>query len=125
MPEHVGLPWHALVELPKQTSFTSSPGPTIVTAATAGPVAESGIRNTLQLSPLEFQSTGRLWDREQPDQPDKPQPSPPTDLPVDINFWFFLVVYYGAYLAVALIWITCLFNLYRCSCKDHKISRLS
>ncbi|CAD6581455.1 MAG: hypothetical protein CYPHOPRED_001578 [Cyphobasidiales sp. Tagirdzhanova-0007] len=40
-------------------------------------------------------------------------PPLPDDLPVDINFWFFLVVYYGAYLAVALIWVTCLFNLYR------------
>ena len=41
------------------------------------------------------------------------QPDLPEDLPVDINFWFFLSIYYGAYLAVALIWVTCLFNLYR------------
>ncbi|GAA5878540.1 hypothetical protein JCM8547_008788 [Rhodosporidiobolus lusitaniae] len=35
------------------------------------------------------------------------------DLPVDANFWFFLVVYYGAYLAIALIFVTKLFDLYR------------
>lgn len=47
-------------------------------------------------------------------EPSRPSPNVPNDaLPVDINFWFFLLIYYGAYLAVALIWVTCLFNLYR------------
>ena len=32
---------------------------------------------------------------------------------VQINFWFFLFVYYGFYNLVALIWITKVFNLYR------------
>ena len=31
---------------------------------------------------------------------------------VDINFWFFLFVYYGLYNAVGLLWITKLFNLF-------------
>ncbi|GAA6063902.1 hypothetical protein JCM10212_002434 [Sporobolomyces blumeae] len=35
------------------------------------------------------------------------------DLPVDANFYFFLVVYYGLYLAVALVFVTKLFDLYR------------
>ncbi|GAA5826556.1 hypothetical protein JCM11251_002426 [Rhodosporidiobolus azoricus] len=35
------------------------------------------------------------------------------DLPVDANFFFFLFVYYGAYLAIALVFITKLFDLYR------------
>ncbi|GAA6017199.1 hypothetical protein JCM11491_001849 [Sporobolomyces phaffii] len=35
------------------------------------------------------------------------------ELPVDANFYFFLVVYYGAYLAVALVFVTKLFDLYR------------
>ncbi|GAA5886799.1 hypothetical protein JCM16303_005707 [Sporobolomyces ruberrimus] len=35
------------------------------------------------------------------------------DLPVDANFYFFLVIYYGAYLAVALVFVTKLFDLYR------------
>ncbi|KAH8920223.1 hypothetical protein BT69DRAFT_1352576 [Atractiella rhizophila] len=35
------------------------------------------------------------------------------DLPVDANFYFFLFVYYGLYLAVALIFVTKLFDLYR------------
>jgi hypothetical protein len=43
-----------------------------------------------------------------------PRPNLPDNLPVDVNFWYFLLIYYGAYLAVALIWVTCLFNLYRC-----------
>lgn len=52
--------------------------------------------------------------RGQPSPPSSsPRPELPSDLPVDINFWFFILYYYGAYLAVALIWVTCLFNLYR------------
>ncbi|GAA5952906.1 hypothetical protein JCM3765_003002 [Sporobolomyces pararoseus] len=35
------------------------------------------------------------------------------DLPVDANFYFFLIIYYGAYLAVALVFVTKLFDLYR------------
>lgn len=33
--------------------------------------------------------------------------------PVDANFWFFLIFYYGIYCAVGLLWITQLFTLYR------------
>jgi hypothetical protein len=51
-------------------------------------------------------------------------PDLPDDLPVDVNFWFFLGIYYGAYLAVALVWITCLFNLYRCKFSPVPASRL-
>lgn len=32
---------------------------------------------------------------------------------VQVNFWFFLLVYYGFYNLSALIWITKVFNLYR------------
>jgi hypothetical protein len=32
---------------------------------------------------------------------------------VQVNFWFFLFVYYGFYNVTALIWVTKLFNLYR------------
>jgi hypothetical protein len=32
---------------------------------------------------------------------------------VQVNFWFFLFVYYGFYNLSALIWITKVFNLYR------------
>ncbi|EPQ28541.1 uncharacterized protein PFL1_03845 [Pseudozyma flocculosa PF-1] len=43
-----------------------------------------------------------------------PAPSPePEHLTVDANFWFFLVFYYGLYVAVALVYITQLFSLYR------------
>ncbi|GAA5891660.1 hypothetical protein JCM6882_006159 [Rhodosporidiobolus microsporus] len=35
------------------------------------------------------------------------------ELPVDANFFFFLFVYYGAYLAIALVFVTKLFDLYR------------
>ncbi|GAA6002989.1 hypothetical protein JCM10207_001932 [Rhodosporidiobolus poonsookiae] len=35
------------------------------------------------------------------------------DLPVDANFYYFLFVYYGVYLAIGLIFITKLFDLYR------------
>ncbi|KAL7422331.1 hypothetical protein Q5752_002977 [Cryptotrichosporon argae] len=35
------------------------------------------------------------------------------DLPLDVNFYFFLFWYFGAYLAVALFFITNLFSLYR------------
>lgn len=31
---------------------------------------------------------------------------------VQVNFWFFLFVYYGFYNLIALIWITKVFNLY-------------
>lgn len=31
---------------------------------------------------------------------------------VQVNFWFFLFVYYGFYNVVALVWITKIFNLY-------------
>jgi hypothetical protein len=34
-------------------------------------------------------------------------------LPLDVNFYFFLIWYFGAYLAVALFFITNLFSLYR------------
>lgn len=33
--------------------------------------------------------------------------------PADANFWFFLLFYYGLYVAVALVYITQLFSLYR------------
>lgn len=39
--------------------------------------------------------------------------SPPAPSQVDANFWFFLIFYYGLYCAVALIYITQLFSLYR------------
>ncbi|KAK1927284.1 hypothetical protein DB88DRAFT_477474 [Papiliotrema laurentii] len=52
--------------------------------------------------------------------PDMPSwPKKPThggdgaDLPLDVNFYFFLFWYYGMYLAVALFFITNLFSLYR------------
>ncbi|BGP48888.1 hypothetical protein JCM10450v2_004767 [Rhodotorula kratochvilovae] len=35
------------------------------------------------------------------------------ELPVDANFWFFLLCYYGFYVAVALVFVTKLFDLYR------------
>ena len=31
---------------------------------------------------------------------------------MEINFWFFLFVYYGFYNVTALMWITKVFNLY-------------
>jgi hypothetical protein len=31
---------------------------------------------------------------------------------VEINFWFFLFVYYGFYNITALIWVTKVFNIY-------------
>jgi hypothetical protein len=31
---------------------------------------------------------------------------------VQVNFWFFLFVYYGCYNLTALIWITKVFNIY-------------
>jgi hypothetical protein len=37
----------------------------------------------------------------------------PDELPLDVNFWYFLVVYYGLYLHVALLFITKIFDLYR------------
>jgi hypothetical protein len=48
----------------------------------------------------------------QPDQ--KPRGKIPGhgEARVQVNFWFFLFVYYGFYNLVALIWITKLFNLY-------------
>ena len=36
-----------------------------------------------------------------------------SELRVDANFWFFLIWYYGLYVAVALIYVTQLFTLYR------------
>ena len=45
--------------------------------------------------------------------PSSSAPSPPTQTQVDANFWFFLIFYYGLYCAVALIYITQLFSLYR------------
>ncbi|KAM0753032.1 hypothetical protein T439DRAFT_311710 [Meredithblackwellia eburnea MCA 4105] len=42
-----------------------------------------------------------------------PWPEGEEDLPVDANFYFFLCVYYGIYLAWALIFVTKLFDLYR------------
>ncbi|GAA6049750.1 hypothetical protein JCM3770_004440 [Rhodotorula araucariae] len=35
------------------------------------------------------------------------------ELPVDANFWFFLLCYYGFYVAIALVFVTKLFDLYR------------
>ncbi|GAA5935088.1 uncharacterized protein JCM15063_003146 [Sporobolomyces koalae] len=35
------------------------------------------------------------------------------ELPVDANFYFFLIIYYGSYVAVALVFVTKLFDLYR------------
>ncbi|GAA5900190.1 hypothetical protein JCM8208_002045 [Rhodotorula glutinis] len=40
-------------------------------------------------------------------------PEPEPVLPVDANFYFFLVCYYGFYLAVGLVFVTKLFDLYR------------
>ncbi|KAM0789179.1 hypothetical protein ACM66B_000027 [Microbotryomycetes sp. NB124-2] len=48
-----------------------------------------------------------------PSDPAPPTPPAGDDLPVDANFYFFLFAYYGIYLAVALIFITKLFDLYR------------
>lgn len=64
-------------------------------------IAWSSHTQILQISPIAHLSSNQT------------RPELPDDLPVDINFWFFLFIYYGAYLAVALIWVTCLFNLYR------------
>lgn len=38
--------------------------------------------------------------------------APASETAVEINFWFFLFVYYGLYNAVGLLWITKLFNLF-------------
>ncbi|GEM07875.1 hypothetical protein Rt10032_c04g1892 [Rhodotorula toruloides] len=43
---------------------------------------------------------------------DVPAPDEP-ELPVDANWWFFLLYYYGVYLAIALIFVTKLFDLFR------------
>ncbi|GAA5897785.1 uncharacterized protein JCM6883_000818 [Sporobolomyces salmoneus] len=55
----------------------------------------------------------QMWSPEE----EKPLEEVPTegdeDLPVDANFYFFLIVYYGVYLAVALVFVTKLFDLYR------------
>ncbi|KAK4105665.1 hypothetical protein N658DRAFT_417273 [Parathielavia hyrcaniae] len=51
-------------------------------------------------------------------RPGEPEPAPGRKSPghgatrVQVNFWFFLFVYYGFYSLTALIWITKLFNLY-------------
>ncbi|PWN53459.1 hypothetical protein IE53DRAFT_324750 [Violaceomyces palustris] len=46
--------------------------------------------------------------------PPKPDPDGGAEhLTVDANFWFFLFFYYGIYVAVALVYITQLFSLYR------------
>ncbi|SGY13940.1 BQ5605_C010g06006 [Microbotryum silenes-dioicae] len=55
-----------------------------------------------------------LSDRDSPTIPvESPGGDPTEELPVDANFYFFLFVYYGIYLAVALIFVTKLFDLYR------------
>jgi hypothetical protein len=38
---------------------------------------------------------------------------------VEINFWFFLFVYYGAYNLTALMWITKVFNIYSLNWSVH------
>ncbi|AEO70191.1 uncharacterized protein THITE_2121273 [Thermothielavioides terrestris NRRL 8126] len=51
-------------------------------------------------------------------RPGEPQPTPGTKVPghgaarVQVNFWFFLFVYYSFYNLTALIWITKVFNIY-------------
>ena len=40
-------------------------------------------------------------------------PADSDDLPLDLNFYFYLVVYYGLYLHVALLFVTKIFDLYR------------
>ncbi|GAA6032628.1 hypothetical protein JCM8097_004850 [Rhodosporidiobolus ruineniae] len=47
------------------------------------------------------------------DEPGRRGDDDDENLPVDANFFFFLTVYYGAYLAIALVFITKLFDLYR------------
>lgn len=45
--------------------------------------------------------------------PSKPRKSPGYGAAnVEVNFWFFLFIYYGFYNATALVWITKVFNLY-------------
>jgi hypothetical protein len=39
---------------------------------------------------------------------------------VQVNFWFFLFVYYGFYNLTALIWITKAFNLYSLNWYDNR-----
>lgn len=61
-------------------------------------------------------SPGIPWCDDTPDAPwcrrfTTPPPSSATQ--VDANFWFFLLFYYGLYAAVALVYITQLFSLYR------------
>lgn len=62
-------------------------------------------------------SPGMPWCDETPDAPwcrPKPAKTHNGDAAVpDANFWFFLLFYYGLYAAVALVYITQLFSLYR------------
>ncbi|CAO1635671.1 unnamed protein product [Sympodiomycopsis kandeliae] len=63
-------------------------------------------------------SPGMPWCDETPDAPwcrPKPNSSLASHKPedTDANFWFFLLFYYGLYAAVALVYITQLFSLYR------------
>ncbi|KAK6910838.1 hypothetical protein I203_104872 [Kwoniella mangroviensis CBS 8507] len=60
------------------------------------------------------------WPKRPKDDPSSPTPGDgdgdegeERDLPLDVNFYFFLIWYFGMYLAVALFFITNLFSLYR------------
>ncbi|KAK0556695.1 hypothetical protein OC846_001014 [Tilletia horrida] len=57
--------------------------------------------------------THALSNDSEPESPPAPPPTPPGPLSTDANFLFFLLFYYGIYVAVALIYITQLFSLYR------------
>lgn len=65
--------------------------------------------------PLAVPTSSSGWSPANATAPEEPPESDPTDpaLPVDANFYFFLFIYYGAYLAFALVFVTKLFDLYR------------
>ncbi|GAA6004213.1 uncharacterized protein JCM10292_007293 [Rhodotorula paludigena] len=75
-----------------------------------GPIARTGPDLVL---PRSF-SVELGFVEQPPNAGDGPAPdAPDDDLPVDANFWYFLLFYYGIYLAIALIFVTKLFDLYR------------
>ena len=113
VPDHSNFPWHASVGLPVN-SLTSSATVSSATTArepigTGWPDGYINASAPQALRPRTVPGRGHTSEG----RPAQPRPELPSDLPVDVNFWFFISIYYGAYLAVALIWITCLFNLYR------------
>jgi hypothetical protein len=60
-----------------------------------------------------------------PGAPDKAKTPGHGPVRVQVNFWFFLFVYYGFYNLTALIWISKVFNLYSLNWYGHPISKAS